>query len=114
SVGSGVTKFGVGDRVVGKFLFPPAGHGSFAEYAVLPENATLVPIPDRIPTVAAAALPTAGITAQDIVDASKIEPDQKVLIVGATGGVGSFLVQLANIAGAYVIATARGAVADQM
>ncbi|MFE9321392.1 NADP-dependent oxidoreductase [Nocardia sp. NPDC052278] len=114
SVGPGVTKFGVGDRVVGKFLVPPAGHGSFAEYSVLPQDATLVPIPDRVPTVAAAALPTAGITAQDIVDATKIEPDQTVLIVGATGGVGSFLVQLANIAGAHVIATARGSVADQM
>lgn len=114
SVGPGVTTFGVGDRVVGKFLFPPVGHGSFAEYSVLPENATLVPIPDLVPTVAAAALPTAGVTAQDIVDATKIEPDQKVLIVGATGGVGSFLVQLANIAGAHVIATARAADADQM
>ncbi len=114
SVGPGVTKFSVGDRVVGKFLVPPVGHGSFAEYSVLPEDATLVPIPDRVPTIAAAALPTAGMTAQDIVDAAKIEPDQTVLIVGATGGVGSFLVQLANIAGAHVIATARGAAADQM
>lgn len=114
SVGPGVNKFAVGDRVVGKFLNPPVGHGSFAEYSVLPEDATLVRIPDGVPTVAAAALPTAGVTAQDIVDASKIEPDQTVLIVGATGGVGSFLVQLANMAGAYVIATARGAAADQM
>ncbi|WP_330251840.1 NADP-dependent oxidoreductase [Nocardia sp. NBC_00565] len=114
SVGPGVNKFAVGDRVVGKFLNPPVGHGSFAEYAVLPEDATLVRIPDGVPTIAAAALPTAGVTAQDIVDASKIEPDQTVLIVGATGGVGSFLVQLANMAGAHVIATARGADADQM
>ncbi|MET8872624.1 NADP-dependent oxidoreductase [Nocardia sp. NPDC004604] len=114
SIGPGVTGFAVGDRVVGKFLVPPVGHGSFAEYAVLPENATLVRIPDRVPTVAAAALPTAGVTAQDIVDASKIEPGQTVLIIGATGGVGSFLVQLANMAGAHVIATARGAAADQM
>ncbi|MGY4098383.1 NADP-dependent oxidoreductase [Nocardia sp. R16R-3T] len=114
AVGPGVTKFAVGDRVVGKFLVPPVGHGSFAQYSVLPEDATLVPIPDRIPTIAAAALPTAGMTAQDIVDATKIEPGQRVLIVGATGGVGSFLVQLANIAGAHVIATARGAAADQI
>ncbi|WP_433728658.1 NADP-dependent oxidoreductase [Nocardia sp. CA-129566] len=114
SVGPGVTGFAVGDRVVGKFLVPPVGHGSFAEYSVLPENATLVRIPDQVPTVAAAALPTAGVTAQDIVDATKIEPDQTVLIIGATGGVGSFLVQLANMAGAHVIATARGAAADQM
>ncbi|GAA5045229.1 NADP-dependent oxidoreductase [Nocardia callitridis] len=114
SVGPEVSRFAVGDRVVGKFLTPPAGHGSFAEYSVLPEDATLVRIPDAIPSIAAAALPTAGGTAQDLVDAAKIEPDHTVLIVGATGGVGSFLVQLANTAGAHVIATARGEAADRM
>ncbi|MEV0295769.1 NADP-dependent oxidoreductase [Nocardia sp. NPDC050710] len=114
AVGRAVTHFAVGDRVVGKFLVPPVGHGSFAEYSVVPESATLVHIPDAVTTQAAAALPTAGVTAQDIVDAAKIEPGHKVMIVGATGGVGSFLVQLANIAGAHVIATARAADADQM
>ncbi|WP_405160145.1 NADP-dependent oxidoreductase [Nocardia sp. NBC_01499] len=114
TVGPGVSQFAVGDRVVGKFLNPPAGHGSFAEYAVIPEAGILVRVPEGVPTVAAAALPTAGVTAQDMVDGTKIEPGQTVLIVGATGGVGSFLVQLANMAGADVIATARGEVADQM
>jgi NADPH:quinone reductase len=114
AVGPGVSGFAVGDRVVGKFLTPPAGHGSFAEYAVLPESAILARIPDGVPTGAAAALPTAGVTAQDLVDATKIEPGQTVLVIGATGGVGSFLVQLANMAGANVIATARGDAADQM
>ncbi|MFQ6328345.1 NADP-dependent oxidoreductase [Nocardia sp. CWNU-33] len=113
AVGPGVSRFAVGDRVVGKFLTSPAGHGSFAEYAVLPETGALARIPDGIPTGAAAALPTAGVTAQDIVDATRIQPGQTVLVVGATGGVGSFLVQLANIAGAHVIATARGDAADQ-
>ncbi|MEV0249475.1 NADP-dependent oxidoreductase [Nocardia sp. NPDC050712] len=112
--GTEVTRFAVGDRVVGKFLAGRAGHGSFAEYGVLPEDATLVRIPEGVPTMATAAVPTAGVTAQDLVDAAKIEPDQTVLIVGATGGVGVFLVQLANLAGAHVIATARGAAADQM
>ncbi|MFE3545197.1 NADP-dependent oxidoreductase [Nocardia sp. NPDC059177] len=114
AIGSGVSKFAVGDKVVGKFLTAPAGHGSWAQYAVVPEDATLVPIPDGLTTVAAAALPTAGVTAQDLVDAARIQPDQTVLIVGATGGVGSFLVQLANIAGAQVIATARGDATDQV
>ncbi|WP_194816367.1 NADP-dependent oxidoreductase [Nocardia sp. XZ_19_385] len=112
--GAEVTRFAVGDRVVGKFLADRAGHGSFAEYSVLSEDATLVRIPDGIATMAAAAIPTAGVTAQDLVDAAKIEPDETVLIVGATGGVGVFLVQLSNLAGAQVIATARGAAADQM
>ncbi|MFD0365416.1 NADP-dependent oxidoreductase [Nocardia sp. GCM10030253] len=114
SIGPGVSRFAVGDRVVGKFLTPPAGHGSFAEYAALPESGALTRIPDAVPSGAAAALPTAGVTAQDMVDATKIEPGQTVLVVGATGGVGSFLVQLANMAGAHVIATARGDAADQM
>ncbi|MEU4600933.1 NADP-dependent oxidoreductase [Nocardia sp. NPDC023988] len=114
AVGSGVTSFAVGDKVVGKFLTAPAGHGSWAQYATVPEDATLVKIPDGITTVAAAALPIAGLTAQDLVDAAHIQPGQTVLIVGATGGVGSFLVQLANIAGAHVIATARADATDQV
>ncbi|WP_028479489.1 NADP-dependent oxidoreductase [Nocardia sp. CNY236] len=114
TLGPGVDKFAIGERVVGRFLTPPVGHGSFAEYAVLPERGTLVSVPAGVPTVAAAALPTAGITAQDLVEATRIQPGQTVLIVGATGGVGSFLVQLANIAGAHVIATARSSSADRM
>lgn len=114
AIGPGVRSFAVGDRVVGKFLTAPAGHGSWAQYATLPEDATLVPIPDGVTSVAAAALPVAGVTAQDLVDTAKIQPGQTVLIVGATGGVGSFLVQLANIAGGHVIATARGDAADQV
>ncbi|KAF0849212.1 NADP-dependent oxidoreductase [Nocardia caishijiensis] len=114
AVGSGVTSFAVGDKVVGKFLTAPAGHGSWAQYATVPEDATLVKIPDGITSVAAAALPIAGLTAQDLVDAAHIQPGQTVLIVGATGGVGSFLVQLANIAGAHVIATARADATDQV
>ncbi|GGK52380.1 NADP-dependent oxidoreductase [Nocardia camponoti] len=112
-VGDGVTKFAVGDRVVGKFLGRPAGHGSWAQYSTAPAD-SLVPIPEEITFTAAAALPIAGLTAQDLVDAAGIKPNQTVLIVGATGGVGSFLVQLANIAGAKVIATAREDAADQM
>ncbi|MFC6011310.1 NADP-dependent oxidoreductase [Nocardia lasii] len=114
AIGSGVTKFKVGDKVVGKFLTAPAGHGSWAQYSTVPEDATLVSIPDGVTTVAAAALPVAGVTAQDLVDAAQIQPGQTVLIVGATGGVGSFLVQLANIAGGHVIATARGDATDQV
>ncbi|MEV0331156.1 NADP-dependent oxidoreductase [Nocardia sp. NPDC050717] len=114
AVGPGVRSFAVGDRVVGKFLTAPAGHGSWAQYATLPEDATLVPIPEGVTSVTAAALPVAGVTAQDLVAAAELQPGQTVLIVGATGGVGSFLVQLAAIAGAHVIATARGDAADQV
>ncbi|WP_280273760.1 NADP-dependent oxidoreductase [Nocardia wallacei] len=113
AVGPGVTAFAVGDRVVGKFLVPPVGHGTFAEYITAPERQA-TPIPGQLTAIQAAALPTAGLTAQDLVDAAELGPGQRVLINGAAGGVGSFLVQLANAAGTEVIATARPADADRM
>jgi NADPH:quinone reductase-like Zn-dependent oxidoreductase len=114
AMGAEVTGFAIGDRVVGKFFTPPLGHGTFAEYTVIPADGTLVRIPDELTTVQAAALPTAGLTAQDLVDAAGITAGQLVLINGAAGGVGSFLVQLATAAGAHVIATARPDDSDRM
>jgi len=114
AIGDEVTQFAVGQRVVGKFLNKPVGHGSFAEFSTAPQDGILVPIPDDIPTITAAALPTAAVTAQDIIDSATPKQGQVMLVVGATGGVGSFLVQLANLTGAYVIATARDDAADRM
>ncbi|UGT40779.1 NADP-dependent oxidoreductase [Nocardia yamanashiensis] len=113
-VGDGVTGFRVGDRVVGKFLVPPIGHGTWAEYIVVPEASTVAAVPDAVTAVQAAALPTAAITALDLVDAAGIVAGQSVLIVGAAGGVGSFLVQLVAAAGGNVIATARPDDTDRM
>ncbi|MBF6175480.1 NADP-dependent oxidoreductase [Nocardia blacklockiae] len=113
AVGPGASAFAVGDRVVGKFLSPPVGHGTFAEYTTAPES-EVARIPGQLTAIQAAALPTAGLTAQDLVDAAGIGPGQLVLVNGAAGGVGSFLVQLVNAAGAQAIATARPDDTDRM
>ncbi|WP_067831005.1 NADP-dependent oxidoreductase [Nocardia inohanensis] len=114
AIGDGVTSFQPGDRVVGKFLIPPIGHGTWAEYIVVPEGSTIAAVPDAVSSIQAAALPTAAITALDLVDAAGITAGQSVLIIGAAGGVGSFLVQLATTAGGNVIATARPDDTDRM
>jgi NADPH:quinone reductase-like Zn-dependent oxidoreductase len=99
-----------GDSVHGQFLRAPLGHGTFAEYAVVtesPDSGALQRVPDGMPAEIAAALPTAGMTAIGVLDAIGLRAGQSVLVLGATGGVGVFAVQLAAARGAEVIATAR-------
>lgn len=99
-----VQRFKSGDRVFGR-LDARAG-GAFAESAVVPEHG-LCPIPKAVDGQSAAALPTAAGTAWlALFDIGRLRAKQKVLIHAASGGVGSFAVQLAKLAGAYVIATA--------
>jgi len=110
AAGEGVRGLRPGDPVHGQLLRAPIGHGSFADYATVPEfpgSGALQLIPDSIPAEHAAALPTAGMAALGAVDAIAPQAGQTVLIVGATGGVGAFAVQLAAARGAEVIATAR-------
>jgi NADPH:quinone reductase-like Zn-dependent oxidoreductase len=96
SVGMNVTRLRVGDEVFGR------GAGTFAEYAVAPEE-HLVPKPAGMTFEQAAAVPMSGLTAlQALRDAGGIQPGQKVLIVGAGGGVGTFAVQIAKSFGAEV------------
>ena len=109
-VGEGVRGFEPGDTVHGQFLRAPLGHGTFAEYVVVPEfpdSGALLRVPDGVSAEAAAALPTAGMTALGALESIGLEAGQSILIVGATGGVGVFAVQLAAARGADVIATAR-------
>jgi NADPH:quinone reductase-like Zn-dependent oxidoreductase len=99
-----------GDIVHGQFLRAPLGNGTFADYAVVtecPDNGALQRVPDGMPADIAAALPTAGMTALGVLEAIGLQAGQSVLIVGATGGVGVFAVQLAAALGAEVIPTAR-------
>ena len=105
-VGEGVTLFKVGDHIYGQFLHAPVGEGTFAEYVVVPEKAALAPAPKNIPLKQAAAIPTAGMTALQMVEKSGLKHEQILLVVGATGGVGLFLIQLAAMQGIYIIATA--------
>jgi NADPH:quinone reductase len=107
ALGDGVTEFAVGDRVFGVVMKPFLGDGSLGEYVTVPVAVGVAALADAIGFVDAAALGLAGAAALAAIDAAQITPNQVVLIVGATGGVGSQTVQLATKAGAHVIATAH-------
>jgi NADPH:quinone reductase-like Zn-dependent oxidoreductase len=97
AVGRAVTRFRPGDEV---YAFVLAG--GFAEYARVPEN-VLGPKPASLSFEQAAAVPLAALTAlQGLRDHGRVQPGQRVLIVGASGGVGTFAVQLAKLFGAEV------------
>jgi len=100
AVGVNVKQFQPGDEVFGELgLF---GFGAFAEYVSVPENA-LVLKPANISFEEAAAVPYTAITAlQGLRDNGKIQPGGKVLIIGASGGIGTFAVQIAKSFGAEV------------
>jgi NADPH:quinone reductase-like Zn-dependent oxidoreductase len=98
AVGSSVTRFKPGDEVYGQC------HGSCAEYAVADEG-HLAPKPANLSFEQAAAVPTSACTAlQALRDHGKVQAGQKVLINGASGGVGPFSVQIAKALGAEVTA----------
>ncbi len=102
AVGSNVKQFRPGDEVFGDIF--TRGSGGFAEYATAPESA-LVLKPANLSFEQAAATPLAGVTAlQALRDQGHIRAGQKVLINGASGGVGTFAVQLARSFGAQVTA----------
>jgi NADPH:quinone reductase-like Zn-dependent oxidoreductase len=102
AVGKDVTQFHVGDEVFGDLS--ESGFGAFAEYACATE-AALVLKPTNISFDQAATVPCAALTAlQGLRDCGKIRSSQKVLINGASGGVGSFAVQIAKALGAEVTA----------
>src|SRR4029077_15814401 len=95
-VGSAVTRLVVGDAVFG------VGRGSFAEYAVARED-KLARTPANLTSRQAAAVPISGMTAlRALRDAGRLEPGRRVLILGASGGVGTYAVQLAKALGAHV------------
>ncbi|TVQ25039.1 MAG: NAD(P)-dependent alcohol dehydrogenase [Leptolyngbya sp. DLM2.Bin15] len=105
AVGQDVTQFQPGDEVFGDLS--ECGFGAFAEYVCAPESA-LVLKPKTSSFEEAAAVPGAGMTAlQGLRDCGHIQPGQKVLINGASGGVGSFAVQIAKVFGAEVTAVCR-------
>ena len=116
AIGSGVTRFQPGDAVFG------VCRGAFAEYACAAEE-RLVAKPDNVGFAEAAAVPVAAITAlQGLRDRGRLQPGQHVLVDGASGGVGTFAVQIAKALGAKVtavcstrnVATARAIGADHV
>ncbi len=100
AIGENVKLLQVGDEVFGDLS--GCGWGSFAEYVTVPENALALK-PSNISFEEAAATPMASVTAlQGLRDKGKIKSGQKVLIYGASGGVGTFAVQIAKSFGAEV------------
>lgn len=99
AIGSGVTEFVPGDEVFGDNF--GTGLGAFAEYVCVAED-RLTLKPPRVSFENAAAVPLAAMTALQGLQAGQIRAGQKVLINGASGGVGSFAVQIAKALGAEV------------
>ena len=100
AVGSSVSRFRLGDEVYG------TGHGTFAQYARAAES-RLSPKPATLTFAQAAAVPVSGMTAlQAVRDHGHVQPGQQVLVVGASGGVGSYAVSIAKAYGAIVTGVA--------
>ncbi|MGW0433447.1 NADP-dependent oxidoreductase [Micromonospora sp. NPDC003197] len=123
-IGAGVTAYQVGDEIFGQAV-PRALHvmagttrpslstGSLAEYAVFEADTPfLAHRPAGLDIEQAAALPTIGLTARALMATAKVQPGETVLVVGATGGVGTTVVPLLASAKARVIATTTAADAD--
>jgi NADPH2:quinone reductase len=97
----------VGDRVFGM----ARTHGSYAEYTAVAPGVAMEPlarIPDGVADDQAAALPIPAVTALRTVELLEVAAGQHVVVMGATGGVGGYAVQMASSRGAHVIATVRG------
>ena len=117
AVGKDVTQFRPGDEVFG------GRDGALAEYVCVREERAVVPKPDNVTFEQAAAVPVAALTAlQGLRDKGQLEPGQRVLINGASGGVGTFAVLVAKALGAHVtgvcsthnVETARSLGADHV
>lgn len=101
NLGAWVTDFVVGQRVFGR-----SNHGAYAEYTVA-DAATAAPLPDRLSFADAATISGGATTAWvALMDNGNLQPEQRVLITGASGGVGSYAVQFAKLLGAFVFGTA--------
>jgi NADPH:quinone reductase-like Zn-dependent oxidoreductase len=105
ATGDGVTRFRVGDEVFGWAA------GAFADYAIARED-RLVAKPANLSHAEAATTPFGGGTAIQGLRAARIQPGDDVLVIGASGGVGVFLVQLARLAGARVTGVASAGKLD--
>ncbi len=107
AVGAGVTGFAPGDRVVGGTNFARGQRGSYADTVVVRAD-QLCGIPDSMDVAVAAALPVAGTTAwMAVVDLGRIRrvppADRRVLVLGASGGVGQLAVQIGKLEDAFVV-----------
>jgi len=104
AVGEGVDQFTVGDAVIAWNGVPS---GAFAEYAIVRADGSAAVRPAGLDARHGAALPTGALTASALLDEAELGPGSSVLVVGATGGLGGYAVQLAKRIGATVLATGR-------
>lgn len=103
AVGAAVTSTAPGDRVVGGADFSRRQRGSYSDTVIVRED-QLARLPDGFDVVVAGALPIAGETAwRCLVDIGRLQPGQRALILGASGGVGQMAVQLARARGGHAV-----------
>ena len=108
-VGANVSTLSVGDEVYGYFRLPVIGHGTYAEYIVVPAEYA-VKIPKSLTRKEAACIPLTALTAwQTLFDAANLKANETVLIQAAAGGVGSMAVQFAHYKRAQVLGTCQEA-----
>ena len=108
ALGPGVTEFAVGDEVFG------GRDGAFAEFVCPRVDGSITPKPADVSFEEAAAVPVAGLTAlQALRDKGQLQPGRKVLIQGASGGVGTFAVQIAKALGGIVTAVCHARNVEQ-
>jgi NADPH:quinone reductase len=103
--GAAVSRYRPADEVFGCFFPMTLRDGTWAEHLVVPEDMFVAPKPRSLGPLEAAALPLAGIAALKTTDIVDPQEDDLVLVVGATGGVGGYALQLLRARGARVVAT---------
>ena len=108
--GAAVSGYQPGDQVFGFLLHadPTVHKGAWAELVTVGEELSIAQVPEGVDLATAGAAPLAGIAAMALIDALDLSEGDNVLVVGASGGVGSLAVQLAGRAGARVVAPALG------
>ena len=111
ALGDGVTDWAIGDEVFGSVGKRYLGEGTLAELATM-STGKIARKPASVDHADAAAIPVAGVTALTLVEIASLSEDEVVIAIGATGGVGSYLVQLAAAHGARVIAISSAENAD--
>lgn len=112
AVGATVTRFKPGDRV---FAYLGAKFGGYADYAVISEDAAIAHVPDNLKLDEAVAISFGGATALDFLrNKAGIKSGDRVLVIGASGSVGSAAVQLAKAFGAHVTGTASSGKRDMV
>ncbi|TWG04249.1 NADPH:quinone reductase-like Zn-dependent oxidoreductase [Streptomyces brevispora] len=106
-IGSGSNRFRVGDKVFGR-AGPPVGAGTYCDYVCVSQDAAITVVPPGLDARTAAALPSAGMTAAQLLETAALRGHESLLIIGAAGGVGSCLTQLARARDVRVVAAVRG------